>query len=182
MAKEVCLVNYPIYFSNRGVGVEDLTPTIVVYKKVEDGTDVSGIPVVVELGEGFYKFAASPSVDIVVKVDGGDTLQNSDRYKVVLITADDNNLDVPVSSRAVGSGYGTVTWEYTLTEVGTTNPIPYARLWITTDDDGNNVIATGFTNEYGKALFYLDPGTVYVWRQKAGIMFDNPDIEVVSNE
>jgi hypothetical protein len=76
------------------------------------------------------------------------------------------------------AGTGAITWTYTLTDAGT--PIADVDIWITTDMSGLNVIASGKTDQSGQATFYLDAGTVYVWRQKTGWDFDNPDVEVVS--
>jgi hypothetical protein len=53
-------------------------------------------------------------------------------------------------------------------------------MWVTTDEAGNNVIASGRTDSYGNVTFYLDAGTVYIWGQKDGYNFTNPDTEVVS--
>jgi len=99
---------------------------------------------------------------------------DKDSYK-----ADVSNLDVKVSSRST-LGVGAITWIYTLTEESTGNPIPDADVWVTSDEAGNNVLASGKTDGYGKVTFHLDTGTVYVWRQKSGWDFDNPDTEVVS--
>ena len=49
-----------------------------------------------------------------------------------------------------------------------------------TDEAGTNVIATGKTDADGVATFYMDEGTIYVWRQKSGYNFTNPDTEEVT--
>lgn len=77
-------------------------------------------------------------------------------------------------------GTGAITWTYTLTESSTGYPISDADVWITTDIAGSNVIASGKTNIHGVVTFYLDAGIIYVWRQKAGYNFDNPDVEDTS--
>ncbi len=77
-------------------------------------------------------------------------------------------------------GAGAVTWTYTLTDVDTGDPIDGAEIWMSTDSAGSNIIASGTTNDSGIVIFYLDSGTVYVWRSKAGWNFDNPDQETVS--
>jgi hypothetical protein len=59
-------------------------------------------------------------------------------------------------------------------------PIADAYVWVTTDIAGNNVIASNRTDQYGVVTFYLDAGTVYVWRKKSGENFINPDVKVVS--
>jgi len=75
------------------------------------------------------------------------------------------------------SGVGAIAKTYTLTDG--VDPIADADIWVTTDITGNNVIASGKTDQYGKVTFYLDAGTVYIWRQKSGWNFENPDTEVV---
>lgn len=77
-------------------------------------------------------------------------------------------------------GAGAITWTYTLTDSVTSDPIDGAEVWVTTDSAGANVIASGTTNEYGVVTFYLDAGTVYVWRKRAGYNFTNPDQETVA--
>jgi hypothetical protein len=78
------------------------------------------------------------------------------------------------------AGTGAIEWPYTLTDSGTGLPIADVSVWVSTDAAGENVIASGSTDAYGVVTFYLDAGTVYVWRQKAGYSFSNPDTEVVS--
>ena len=78
------------------------------------------------------------------------------------------------------AGSGAITWVYTLINSENSEPIGDADIWVTTDSAGNNVIASGKTDQNGQATFYLDAGIVYVFRQKSGWNFDNPDQEVVS--
>jgi hypothetical protein len=42
-----------------------------------------------------------------------------------------------------------------------------------------NLVATGVTDSFGSVTFYLDSGTYYLLRKKAGYDFENPDTEVV---
>lgn len=89
-------------------------------------------------------------------------------------------LDARVSSISGNSpGAGAVEWRYTLTESGSGAPIADADVWATTDSAGANVVAGGRTNQSGQLTFYLDSGPVYVWRQKSGYNFANPDVEVI---
>ena len=71
-------------------------------------------------------------------------------------------------------------WEYTLTDSETGLPIVSADVWATTDVGGGNMIAKETTNAFGVANFYLDPGTYYFWRKKAGYSFANPQTQVVT--
>jgi hypothetical protein len=78
------------------------------------------------------------------------------------------------------SGAGAIAFTYTLTSAIDSSPIPAAEVWVTTDQGGSNVVASGTTDGDGQVVFYLDGGTYYLWRQKAGWNFDNPDTETVS--
>jgi hypothetical protein len=95
---------YVVFFSNAGVPATGLTPTIGVYKKVSDGTDVTPAPTVSEIGGGFYKFPATPAEALVVRMNGGGTLPAAEKYKVMQITPNDAGLDAMVSTRAPESG------------------------------------------------------------------------------
>lgn len=77
-------------------------------------------------------------------------------------------------------GAGAIKFTYTLTNIADGLVIADAAIWVTTNIDGSNIIASGSTDQNGKIVFYLDAGTVYVWRQKSGWNFDNPDTEVVA--
>ncbi len=77
-------------------------------------------------------------------------------------------------------GAGAITWTYTLTDSVSGNPIDGAEVWVSSDSVGSNVIASGTTNQSGIVTFYLDAGTVYLWRKKSGYNFTNPDQETVS--
>ncbi len=92
---------YVIYFTLAGAPKTLLTPTIITYKKVSDGSDVAGPPAVTEIGGGGYRFTATPTEALFVVIDGGATLTNTfERYKVMQITANDGALDVAISGVA----------------------------------------------------------------------------------
>jgi len=78
------------------------------------------------------------------------------------------------------TGEGGSGWTYTVTDSGTGLPIANVAVWATTDAAGVNIVAYDTTNESGQVTFYLSAGTYYIWRQKAGYTFDDPDQEVVS--
>jgi hypothetical protein len=76
-------------------------------------------------------------------------------------------------------GTGATSKTYTVTDNDTGLPIGDVDVWVTTDSNGDNVIASGRTNSSGQITFYLDSGlTYYIWRQKGGYDFTNPDMEV----
>jgi hypothetical protein len=88
-------------------------------------------------------------------------------------------LDTEVSGvGGVGSGALSCTWTV---KDSLGNPMDNVQVWITTDAKGVNVIAgTLLTNSYGQVTFMLDAGTYYVWREKGGYDFSNPQTWTVS--
>ena len=90
---------YVVYYSDGGIPKTALSPSIVTYKKVSDGSDVASPPAVSEIGGGFYKFVSTPSEALVVRVDGGAALADAYRYKVMQITPHDGDLDAQMSTR-----------------------------------------------------------------------------------
>lgn len=73
--------NFVVYFTEEGVGKEGLNPEIILFKSVNTGLDILPVPEIVGISGGFYKFVYNPTVDIVVKIDGGEDLLDSERYK-----------------------------------------------------------------------------------------------------
>jgi hypothetical protein len=78
------------------------------------------------------------------------------------------------------AGPGGISWSYTLTDSVSGLPIPGADIWVTSDLAGANVLSSGVTNDSGMVTFFLNAGTVYVWRRRNGYTFTQPDAEVVS--
>jgi len=77
------------------------------------------------------------------------------------------------------TGAGATPFVYTVTQTGGA-AVPDADVWATSDIAGTTVLASGRTNSSGQVTFYLDSGTtVYVWVQKTGYNFTNPDTETV---
>jgi len=75
-------------------------------------------------------------------------------------------------------GAGATATTYTVLD-GDSNPIDGVAVWVTTDEAGTNIVASGTTNDSGKVTFMLDSGTTYyMWSQKAGYNFTNPGTEV----
>ena len=100
---------YTLYFTSQGAPKTGLTPTIITLNKISDGAAVavtpSAWPTVSEIAGGLYKFTLafpfnSLSEALGVVVDGGATLANPERYKVMQITPNDGSLDAAVSTRA----------------------------------------------------------------------------------
>jgi hypothetical protein len=112
----------------------------------------------------------------------------ADIDQLLLDTADilDDTADILIDTAAIlaaiggGPPAGAITFDYNLTNSQNSQPIADADVWVTTDAAGINVIASGKTDQFGDVTFYLDAGNVYVWSQKTGFNFDNPDEEVIS--
>jgi hypothetical protein len=95
------------------------------------------------------------------------------------------DLDIRYSEQVVTwspptTGVGSNTWTYTLTDSESGLPIADAEIWVTTDVGGVNIIGREYSDVNGQVVFYLVPGTYYVWRRKTGYTFDDPDTEVVT--
>lgn len=150
-----------------------LDTEIAAIKTVTDNLPDSGAlndlaAVVVHLtdvkGTGFVKDTDS-LVDLAHTGADGDTLETlSDQIDAVALL-----------------GAGAETWPYTLLSDVDSSAIVGAAIWVTSDKAGNNVLASGTTNSSGVVTFYLDTGSVWVWRYKPGWNFvPNPDPETVS--
>ncbi len=88
--------------------------------------------------------------------------------------------DIANVSGGGGGGAGAITWVYTLTSTSGGVPIADADVWVSSDAAGVVVLASGRTDQNGQVTFYLDAGTVYVFRQKTGVNFNNPQTQVVT--
>ena len=83
-----------------------------------------------------------------------------------------------MSGSNVGAGALSCTW--TQKDEGGT-PMDNVQVWISEDIGGTNIIAgTLLTNSSGEVTFMLDANTYYVWREKAGYNFANPQTWAVS--
>lgn len=95
----------------------------------------------------------------------------------------DSNYAIGAIGRAetTETGAGAIEFTYTLTSSVDGTAIADADVWATSDAAGNTVLASGHTDSAGQVTFYLDAGTVYIWRQKSGWNFaTQPDTEVVA--
>lgn len=68
----------------------------------------------------------------------------------------------------------------TVTVTVSSLPRDGVEVWVTTDEAGLNLVASGVTDALGEVDFMLDAGTYYVWKQLAGVNFTNPQTMVVS--
>ena len=96
----------------------------------------------------------------------------------------DTQLSGTHGSGAWGAGSGTGAISYTPPRITdpSHNPIDGVQVWVTTDVDGVNIQASGYTNALGylSTPFMLDAGTYYLWLQRGGYEFINPETVVVS--
>ena len=69
----------------------------------------------------------------------------------------------------IASGGGSTLTTVTVESSGT--PLGNVSVQVSTDSAGSNVIASGTTNSFGVATFYLNSGTYYLWRQLVGYNF-----------
>ena len=101
-------------------------------------------------------------------------------YIQATVDSDTGAISYGFTVQSTGTGAGAITFTYTLTSTVDGSPIADAQIWVTSDYAGNNLLASGITDAVGQVIFYLDAGTIYVWRQKSGWDFTNPDTEVVA--
>lgn len=80
----------------------------------------------------------------------------------------------------VAGGIGAIKFVYFVENAATGYGLADVDVWVTTDVTGNNVVASGQTDQAGNVTFYLDAGTVYMWHQKSGFSFTNPVEKVVA--
>jgi len=77
-------------------------------------------------------------------------------------------------------GVGDHAWTYTLRDSLSGSPIPDATIRVSSDAAGQHVLYKAVTDAAGQVQFHLPVGmTVYVWREKVGYDFEDPDVEVV---
>lgn len=125
-----------------------------------------------EIGDGWYHYTST----------AGEATPGPVAIKVTDAAIVQQNLEYVVQDRNIDA----IEFTYTLTDSVSSDPIEGAEIWFATDVSGNNVAWEGTTDSFGVArdeddnLPRLDPGTYYVFRQKAGYTFDDPDIEDVS--
>jgi len=137
------------------------------------GAFVAGVGVKSEIGMGHYRYLLTAAEcdtigPLSVIAWGVGTVQN--------------NMEYVVETRTIYA----VTFTYTVTNNDTGLPIEGVQVWMATDNVGSNIVWSGVTDAFGVArdmagnIPRLDPGTYYVFRQKSGFTFIDPDTEVVT--
>lgn len=128
--------------------------------------------------------ALPTSIDKIIHVELTAAEMNGDLVTILFSDPDDEWCDSLIAIRPSTyplsvTGFGSIAWPYTLTDdVG--NPVEGASIWACADAAGTHKLAYGLTDVNGQVIFMLDPGTIYIWGQKDGYSFNNPDTEVVS--
>jgi hypothetical protein len=77
-----------------------------------------------------------------------------------------------------GTGDDAMNYYIYTDEDAETGPISGVYVWVSTDAAGTIKVASGTTDANGLVTFWLDAGTYYLWRSKAGYSFINPDTEI----
>lgn len=177
-------------------GKTGLAPTVVISKN--GGAFAAPVGAISEVGNGLYKIAPNATdtntlgpLWIHATAAGADPVDDRS-YRVVSYNPYDANAlglanlahssiqaDVRSGILTVGGGTGTVAWEY-FVKTPANLPLPGAQVTVTSDAHGLNPLGTVVSDNTGRALFFLTPGTYYFWSQKAGWWFNNPDTEVVT--
>ena len=156
------------------------------------GVEVTG------LGNGFTLELSKAAAGFIGSA--GTKAEISDGWYSYICTAAEADTIGPIALRVTGAGciqqnleyvieerlITPVEFTYTGTDSATGFPIDGVQVWFTTDIGGINTVWEGLTDAFGVArdfngnLPFLDPGTYYVWRQRADYIFADPDIEIVS--
>lgn len=168
--------SYPINFlmvdsTDHITGKTGLTPTVTLSKNGAAFGAAAGA--VTEIANGWYSLAGNATDrntlgELLVHATASGADQFDIQYAIVAY-------DPFAGVTTLGAGATAKT--YTVTDG--TNPIADVDVWVTTDIAGNSVVASGKSNSSGQVVFYLDSGvTYYIWRQKDGYNFTNPDTEV----
>ncbi len=81
-------------FTSSGIPESGLTPNIAIYR-IADNTRIVATTTMTEITNGSYKYnfvTITASEDYDIWIDGGNTLDSTDRYKHQIITADGNRI------------------------------------------------------------------------------------------
>ena len=89
------------------------------------------------------------------------------------------NLDIKSSTLEI-KGPGGISYPVTVSDTSN-NPIQGAQVWLTSDPEGDNVVAgTLLTDSSGTAIFEVPAGTYFLWRMHSRYTIPNPKTVTVS--
>jgi len=98
-------MTYVVYYSKSGEPQTGLSPTIDIFKRVANSTNIADPPEIEEIGGGFYKFTYSAEESVVARIDSNDgTMEDADRYKVLQLTTQDDIVTSIFSETPTASG------------------------------------------------------------------------------
>lgn len=126
-----------------------------------------------EIGSGWYSYLST--------TNEANTI-GSVAIKITHASIVQQNLEYVVEQRTISA----VEFTYTVTNSVTGDPIEGVQIWICVDAAGAEVVWYGVTDALGIArdedgnLPRLDPGQYFIFRQRAGFVFSDPDTEVVA--
>jgi len=158
----------------------DIDAAIAALKTILDKLDTA-----MELDGAVYKFTKNALED--APSGGGDDAATVaaavwEEAKTDHTTAGTYGAYLDMAISSIGTGTGDIAFTYTMTEDDEVTPISGVTVKVSTDSDGASMIRQGITDADGEVVFNMDAGTRYFWRYKDGYYFDNPDIEVVSED
>lgn len=121
--------------------------------------------------------AATNTTDLPSMIETNNTPSPHKRFK-------ENALEeAPTGSGGGGGdpvGPGAISVPVTINS-GDGNPIADCDVWVSSDSDGDTVVAGTLTTDVnGLVTFMLDAGNYWLWRQKSGWTFSNPSTMTVS--
>ena len=116
---------------------------------------------------GFYTEQITCSIGNGFEVGKSYTI-----YIRAVVDSDPGAIPFTFAVNTGGAGAGAIAWTITINDGS--DALVDADVWATSDQAGNNLLASGTTNSNGQVTFQLDTGTVYIWTQKEGYNFTNP--------
>ena len=91
------------------------------------------------------------------------------------VSADKSASPEPVLPKVFGTGDKT----FEIVVRSKTGLLAGAEVWVTSDGQGEKMVARGETGGDGKAVFRLDAGEFFVWKRVPGFEFKNPEKIIV---
>lgn len=122
-------------------------------------------------GAGLTNLPWNPAWDAEVQSEATDALNAYDPPTRTELTSDKNAIISAVNDALPGGG--NILYAHTVTDTND-DPIFDVMVTVTSDADGETIVASGRSESDGTIEFYLDAGTYYVWHRKAGYDFENP--------
>lgn len=130
---------------------------------------------------GLYEIQlASARMGLYITIYGAAGMAQCDTSTTLPVQLDAQLSSTHGAGRWAEQGSGYVAWQYIVNDCITHLPVDGVWVNVSTDAAGANIIAQGVTNSFGQVVFWLDPGTYYMWAYRCGYYFPLPDTEVVT--